>query len=63
MATQNQALVSAALQQLKLERVPDPSGGLGGPQKLKVTKDTVEYVKSLEGKTFVVDSSGEVTEG
>ncbi len=34
----------------------------GAPQKVKVTKATVEKIKSLEGKTFEVNADGEVTE-
>lgn len=59
MATQNQALVSGALQELKLEFVE--GGAPGSPPRMKVTKATVEYVKSLEGKTLVVDGDGNVT--
>lgn len=60
MATQNQALVSGALQQFKLEVVSDPTGKVGGPQKLKVTKETIDYLTSVVGKTFVVDGAGDV---
>lgn len=59
MATQSQALVSSALQELKL--VPVESGMTGGDQTLKVTDETVAFVKGLSGKSVVVDGDGIVT--
>ena len=60
MATQVQASVAGALQQLKFESANEPGDPPGGPHKLKVTAETVEKVKSLEGKTITVDSGGNV---
>ncbi len=61
MATQIQAAVTGALEEtagFENEGASMP----GAPVKLKVTKETVEKIKSLEGKTFEVDGSGQVTE-
>ena len=58
MATPVQSTVAEALQSLKFES----AGGMpGGPHEHKVTTETVEYIKSLEGKSVVVDSDGRVT--
>ena len=62
MATQNQALVSTALQQLKLNPIPAEGGKVGGPQQFQITKETAAFVKEAEGKIFVVTSTGELTE-
>jgi hypothetical protein len=57
-ATQEQSVASMALQELKLEF---QAGTPGDEQELKVTAATVAFVKSKEGKTAVVDGSGNVT--
>jgi hypothetical protein len=56
MATQIQATVSGALQDLGF--VSEPSGEPGSPEKLKITKETIEKIRSLEGKTVEVGSDG-----
>lgn len=62
MATQNQALVTGILGELKFEHVPSNPPVMGGPQKFKITDETIEHLSSLKGKTLVVGSSGEVTQ-
>jgi hypothetical protein len=56
-ATQNQALVVDALQELGLE--PDQYGTIGGPQILNVTPDTIKTIQGLRSVT--VESDGSVT--
>jgi hypothetical protein len=62
MATLNQAIVSGVLTTLKLESVPANPPIMGGPQEWEVTKETVDFIKSMEGKSFVVNSDGEMTQ-
>jgi hypothetical protein len=59
---QDAALVSGALAELKFESVPDKSGLVGAPPKMRVTKDTVKYLKGLlkDGKVIEVQSNGAV---
>lgn len=61
MATQVQSAVSSALQELKLEWQDAPDGIVGGPQELKVTAETIEFLKSVEGESLVVESDGTIT--
>lgn len=56
MATQLQATVSSALQELKLKA--DEGGMPGSPVTLSVTEETLEY---LRGKKITVDSDGKLT--
>jgi hypothetical protein len=60
MSTPIQNAVVDALEKLALES--EGSGMPGAPVKLKVTEHTVNHIKRLVGKTFVVDSQGETTE-
>lgn len=62
MATQNQALVTGVLGELKFEHVPNNPPVMGGPQKYTVTDATIEHITKLKGKTLVVESGGEVTQ-
>src|SRR4051794_38308588 len=59
-ATQIQSAVSGALQKLKFLFVPDKGGKVGGPQKLKITKEVIEMLKKLEGKEITVDNDGQI---
>jgi hypothetical protein len=61
-ATQNQALVTGVLGELKFEPVPQNPPVMGGPQKFTVTDETIKHITSLKGKTLVVGSGGEVTQ-
>jgi len=56
----NQAIVSGVLTALKLEPVPATPHVMGGPQEWKVTKESVQLIESMEGKSFVVKSDGEI---
>ena len=53
--------MTAVLSEMKFESVPANPPVMGGPQKFKVTAETVDHVKSLEGKTLVVNSDGTLT--
>jgi hypothetical protein len=57
MSTQNQAMVTGAIAELKLELEPSRSGIVGGPSVFVVTKETLDFLKD---KKVVVDSSGSV---
>ena len=59
MATHDQTIVTAALEDLKLEFVPpeeDPPK-VGGPVTFRVTDATLEFLK---GKTVTVDSDAKI---
>jgi hypothetical protein len=60
--TQNEALVSAALNHLKFESQPNKGGLVGAPPRFKVTKQTLEHLEKLmkDGKTIEVQASGEL---
>ena len=60
--TQDAALVSGALTELKFEKAPAASGVIGGPVRMRVTKDTLKYLESLlkDGKTVEVQNNGQV---
>ena len=60
--TQNEALVSAALNHLKLESQPTKGGLVGAPPRFKVTKQTLEHLEKLmkEGKAIEVQGNGEL---
>jgi hypothetical protein len=53
--SQNAALLSAALTELKLESVPGPPGLVGAPPKFKVTKKTIEYLEKLQKDGTIVE--------
>jgi hypothetical protein len=59
--TEAQSYVVGVLESLKMTLVK--SKVIGGPQKFKVTKGTLELLKNAadEGKVVVVDSEGKVT--
>jgi len=58
--SQDAALVSGALTELKFEMAPGPPGLVGAPPKLKVTKQTIEFLQKLqkEGKVVEVQNNG-----
>lgn len=58
--TQDEALVSGALRELKFESVPAKAGLVGAPPRLKVTKQTIEFLEKLakEGKLVEVQGNG-----
>jgi hypothetical protein len=60
--SQNAAMMSAALTQLKLEAIPGPPGLVGAPPKFKVTRKTIEYLEKLEktGAIVQVENNGSV---
>ena len=59
--TENQGMVCPAIEKLKLEVVK--SKVIGGPQRYKVTKATIDYLQKLmkEGKVIVVNNDGSLT--
>jgi hypothetical protein len=60
--TQNEALVSAALNQLKFESQPSKAGLVGAPPRFKVTKQTLEHLEKLmkDGRSIEIQASGEL---
>ncbi len=59
MATQDQALVSSVLDELRLEyQEPSPPGMVGGESEYKVTAATLAF---LNGKTVTVHPDGSIT--
>jgi hypothetical protein len=61
LATQVQAAVSSALQELKFDA---GKGGMpGAPAKLKITKATLDNLKKLmdDGKQISIDADGKIT--
>jgi hypothetical protein len=58
--TQDQARVIPVLKTLKLEAIP--SKLIGGPQKYKVTKETIELLQDAldEGKVIVLQNDGSI---
>ena len=58
--TQDEALVSGVLAELKFEAVPNTSKLLGAPPKFKVTKHTLDYLEKLskEGKVVEIQGNG-----
>jgi hypothetical protein len=58
--TRDEALVSAALTELKFESVPPKPAVVGAPPKFKVTKQTIDHLQILlkEGKTIEVEGNG-----
>jgi hypothetical protein len=59
--TETQSLVGSVFEELKLESMP--SKVIGGPQRYKVTKKTLDHLKKLmdEGKIIVVGGDGKIT--
>jgi hypothetical protein len=60
--TQDEALVSGVLAELKFESVPPKTGLVGAPPKFRVTKQTLAYLDKLskEGKVIEVQVNGSV---
>jgi hypothetical protein len=60
--TEDAALVSGALSELKFEKAPGAPGVIGGPVRMRVTKGTLKYLESLlkDGKTIEVQNNGSV---
>ncbi len=58
--TQNCALTTGNLNELKFEQQPNESKMVGGPQSFKVSKGTIEYLEQLmkDGKTIEVQNDG-----
>jgi hypothetical protein len=58
--TQDEALVSSVLAELKFESVPNKTGLIGAPPKFKITKQTLAYLEKLskEGKVVEIQGNG-----
>jgi hypothetical protein len=61
-ATQKEATVMGALEELKYEHKPDPGGKIGGPADFRVTEDTIKFLEKLhkDGSTIIVNAEGKV---
>lgn len=57
--TENQAIVSGALDGLEFEFDPPPSGVVGAPPVFKATKKTLQF---LEGRRFQIQGDGTIKE-
>jgi hypothetical protein len=59
--TEKQGIVAPAMEELKLELVQ--SKVIGGPQRYKVTKATIDHLQKLmkEGKVIVLNNDGSLT--
>jgi hypothetical protein len=59
--TEKQGIVAPAMEELKLELVK--SKVIGGPQRYKVTKATIDHLQKLmkEGKVIVLNNDGSLT--
>ena len=60
--TQDEALVSGALTELKFELQPPKAGLIGAPPRLKITAKTIEHLQKLmkEGKVIEIQGNGAV---
>jgi hypothetical protein len=60
--SQDQALVSGALGELKFESVAGKPGLIGAPSRYRVTKQTIDFLDKLakEGKQIEVQPNGQV---
>ena len=58
--TQDEALVSGVLAELKFESVPNKTGLVGAPPRFKVTKQTLTNLEKLskEGKEIEIQGNG-----
>jgi hypothetical protein len=63
LATQIQAAVMGALEELKFEIVPNADKKVGGPVKMKLTRETIRHLQGLldQGKVIIVDPQGQIT--
>jgi hypothetical protein len=53
--TQDEALVAGALTSLKFESVPGKPGLVGAPPKLKITKQTIDYLEKLRKDERIIE--------
>ena len=60
--TQNCAIVTGTLNELKFEQQPNQTKMIGGPQNFKVTKATIDYLQQLQkdNKTIEVENDGAI---
>jgi hypothetical protein len=60
--TQDEALVSGALTELKFELQPTKGGLVGAPPRLKVGKQTIDHLQKLmkEGRVIEVQGNGQL---
>jgi hypothetical protein len=56
--TQDEALVSGVLAELKFESVPNKTGLIGAPPKFKITKQTLTYLEKLSKEGNLVEIQG-----
>ena len=60
--SETQAIVQSGLADLKFEAVQQPGGLIGAPSHFKVTKQTIEHLRSLmkAGKHITVAADGKI---
>ena len=56
--TQDEALVSSVLAELKFESVPNKTKLLGAPPKFKISKQTLAYLEKLSKEGQIVEVQG-----
>jgi hypothetical protein len=56
--TQDEALVSGALNELKFESVPGKPGVVGAPPKFKVAKQTIQHLEKLQKDGAIIEVQG-----
>ncbi len=56
--TQDEALVSSVLAELKFESVPNTTKLLGAPPKFKITKQTLAFLEKLSKEGQIVEIQG-----
>ncbi len=61
--TEAQSYVVGALDELKFEPIPAPGGVVGGPQKYRITQNTINHLRNAanSGKTITVQNDGSLT--
>jgi hypothetical protein len=60
--SETQAIVQSGLADLKFESVKQPGGLIGAPSHFKVTKQTIEHLRTLmkAGKQITVEADGKI---
>lgn len=60
--SETQAIVQSGLADLKFESVKQPGGLIGAPSHFKITKQTIEHLRTLmkEGKHITVEADGKI---
>jgi hypothetical protein len=61
--TEAQSYVVGALDELKFEPIPAAGGVVGGPQRYRITQNTINHLRNAanSGKTITVQNDGSIT--